>query len=1112
MIHQNPKGPQSWYAKFARDMFDEEKYYGGRLTEMVKMETRTGSQENALRRILDKEFKGLTPKDHSGEVDQRVSDDVSKWYHRAASTVGSGALTALDWLQRGQYGSAKFFDILSQDGMLAFGKAMSAGVQEALDPKSRMSFTQIIKRENPGMPDLAAEVLGFIGDVVLDPTTYITFGGSSFAAKIAPKIIPKTGRFAGKTVSLTKKGESFFDKRLAAHAGDYERASESAAKAISMGLPVVHEQGKRGIYASFKLPYLKPLEARIPLPGIEKTNQYMKAFGEMKVGAWLQRSLLPIKKIPQSHIQDFVRQRDEILQSYTKQERTAIETFEEIWKGHDKDSLERMGHAGTRITEQTDMHVKALGGISDEAADDIRKDVFQKFNLNEKEQVALGRAMGVYQDLYRLEKEAGLTFEEIVNYHPRMYNLIRRGEVTQAYLREQVVKVINNEKLSKEERDKMVAEILGMEQTGQMVVGKHGSLRSRLAGFQKDREYDTLQQAIDDGFVPELDAAKMMSRRWTASVRARRDSELQRMFKGIEASGEYSKGELKILKRDLINVGMVSQKPFDSMAANMALGAWDGFLRVFRKGATIARPGFALRTMTDNLARNFLVRGVRGFGAFTPESQKAVWTVLAGMNQPGYEGLKHLRIRTPYGNQVDGAQMKEWFEQFDIATGRAMGVGKSFRHERNLERELMKVHKDLAYADVGDPIAKGKRAMLKQMGHYWNWSGMVEDWTRGSAFTNGIMLGLSPEAAAKMTNDIYFDYLNGLSDFENTIMKRIIPFYTFNRFIFPQLFKGFVKTPGRAAALKKTSEHFFSAVNKVFADENDTMTEAERFSLPGWLLEQPHTFLGFDKTEGNDMKAHFAAFNNFTPLDTMGFLEMDEGLGNKADIGRSVVKSFLSTVAPMIKIPFEIAMNRNLFTNRVIESTQYEVGSERLRMGENVAKPFEMFADIMPEWVQQAVGFEVVRDPRDGMTKAYVNPYAMHVAKSMIPALNDVVRVLDDRLTPRETAVSVLAGISQYKLNLKQQAEYRQVAIKKLMEEKEMELKRARKQGRTMSEEALWNELERFVLEATTEWQRLDLDKIRGTDLDPSVGGNSGMRGGIFGNPLKNRKFPIGPK
>jgi hypothetical protein len=218
-------------------------------------------------------------------------------------------------------------------------------------------------------------------------------------------------------------------------------------------------------------------------------------------------------------------------------------------------------------------------------------------------------------------------------------------------------------------------------------------------------------------------------------------------------------------------------------------------------------------------------------------------------------------------------------------------------------------------------------------------------------------------------------------------------------------------------------------------------------------------------------------------------------MGNDVDVGRSVIKTFLSAVAPMIKVPFELAMNRSLFTDRVIKSTETEVGQERIRLGQTVQKPFEIFAEIVPEDIQKAIGFEVATDPRDGLRKAYVNPYLMYTMKSMVPALNDVVRTLDDRLTPTETAVSILAGVSQYKLDLKQQAEYRRVALKKIIDEKKKEIQNARKQGRFMSEEALWNELRDITRTAMVEWQNLDLDRIRGTDLDPATGGDSAARG-----------------
>ncbi len=101
----------------------------------------------------------------------------------------------IDFLSRGQYASAKFFDS-SADVSKGVWQNLKEAWAEAVDPKERLSFSDVIKKRAPKFavesPNATA-LLGFLGDVALDPTTYIGVGLVKEGLQIGGKTLTKAG-------------------------------------------------------------------------------------------------------------------------------------------------------------------------------------------------------------------------------------------------------------------------------------------------------------------------------------------------------------------------------------------------------------------------------------------------------------------------------------------------------------------------------------------------------------------------------------------------------------------------------------------------------------------------------------------------------------------------------------------------------------------------------------------------------------------------------------------------------------------------------------------------------------------------------------------------------
>src|SRR5687768_6190518 len=90
-----------------------------------------------------------------------------------------------DFLSRPQYASAKFFDTLANDANATFIGALGAAAGELISPRERLSFEDVIERTNPVFAaehPTAKKVLGFIGNVVLDPTSWLAWQRPVFSA------------------------------------------------------------------------------------------------------------------------------------------------------------------------------------------------------------------------------------------------------------------------------------------------------------------------------------------------------------------------------------------------------------------------------------------------------------------------------------------------------------------------------------------------------------------------------------------------------------------------------------------------------------------------------------------------------------------------------------------------------------------------------------------------------------------------------------------------------------------------------------------------------------------------------------------------------------------
>lgn len=196
---------------------------------------------------------------------------------RKQNGLMNGLMTVLDVISRPQYAMTNALSDLTDDKHQSFGevlKGMGQGITGERKSNTTDVFDNLGWKDDPNKKwyqgaDLARNILGFVGDVAIDPTTYLTLGGSTVAkmagkgavkaslgeltakmgnetledltSRIATALGKSTEEVASKIASHGEQGDLV--ARLSAHLGDLNNVAKTNTERISSVL----EYGMKGI-------------------------------------------------------------------------------------------------------------------------------------------------------------------------------------------------------------------------------------------------------------------------------------------------------------------------------------------------------------------------------------------------------------------------------------------------------------------------------------------------------------------------------------------------------------------------------------------------------------------------------------------------------------------------------------------------------------------------------------------------------------------------------------------------------------------------------------------------------------------------------------------------
>lgn len=972
---------------------------------------------------------------------------------------------AIDLLSRGQYASARFTDLALTDSENVLTALWEAG-KEFVQPNLRLSYSDVIKRQAPNFAaehPTATSALGFVGDVLLDPTTYLGLGFVDDGLRIGGKVLSGAGRTAverasarigadlagvtlkrgsrearnlvaarteeisqlfrgfGASDDAVKRGarqlaelETLTDIRRAERAGDdvaqslagpeiRERAEDRIARlfALDPEASKVFQSQNRAKLAFYPLTQFVPgKQVAVPL-----SEEVLNALGANALARQVRRlkDIQPVAKVAGLFSREvgipteLVQLRKQLENELDYVVGDAYQTLGKVTEGLTVENKQAINKA---LGELEDRRLIAAGPnnnpITPGAAAQMQQIALS--TLKPEERAAVVNMQQTYRRLIEIEKRADLLEDSVKRFDPKVYDLIADGT-------------------------------------------QYGNLRKfqlspELAQSPAAGLVDNLASATAAGAAPDLDAFSLMAQRITAANQRQAIRHFSEAVEtilpgGIKALPPRLAEDLKFVGDGLYGRGL-------SDSTKTFLQFYDAAMKPFRYAATVGKVAFGPKQLLfQNPSQVATEIGLKAYRTLDPRAAIDAGMILAGgRNLPSdrlpefIEGLitRHiggdearLASRISMRNAIHENFITDTAQQVKIATPTGDVIPGTLAYKWAKDYGVVKGFNEMGdrIAVVGERMAPGdglaKRVtggLLRAVGSV---PGMIEDYNRMMLFMNGLRMGYTPRASAEIVNRALFDYGRALSEFEQRTLRRLLPFFSYNRLAVPLALRKSVERPGTLTAPGKV----YDVIGKLMGGE--TLSQGDREVLPDYLIEQPKVYRGLD-AQG---RAVFNLFGSTTLPEVLNLLVTNQD--GSMNPRRTAEKTVLGQMTPFIKVPLELIKGKSFFTDDTIENAT-KLGDQRAGLSQ-----------YLPQMVKDAIGWEDRVNPRTGKSQTFINSYLAYTAMQYLPALKQFIRPLDDDKTALEKAMELVLGTATAKVDLVESA--RGLAVKERSEIKEARAK-----------------------------------------------------------------------
>lgn len=404
---------------------------------------------------------------------------------------------------------------------------------------------------------------------------------------------------------------------------------------------------------------------------------------------------------------------------------------------------------------------------------------------------------------------------------------------------------------------------------------------------------------------------------------------------------------------------------------------YDWATGLFKGYVTSLFPAFHVRNMIGNQFQQFLAHGV---DAFNPRIQKMAADIALGRNM-------NKTFKTKTGKVMTYKQLKNMIQkETDFLDEGAFG-----------DTELML--QGLQQGKNWNPFSRNNAAL--QAGR--DVGTVLEAQSKLNSVITSVMAGKSIKEGVEIAEQVLFNY-GKLTPFERSVMRRLIPFYTFSRKNFELQIAKLATQPGRVAAQIKM---IHGAGNII----GEPMSEEDEEGLPNWIKDS----LGF--------KAGANKYGQSTFITGFG-LPIEEFLGRMSGEKGFLWNSISNTMTqmnPLVKFPLERGTGVDFFRGRPI--TEITNGGDLKpileAMPNDVAEELKTLLNYQEREVNLYVNGQVVGTK----TKVTANPYALHWFRNIPSArfTSTAASFTDTEETPHMVLTRFLTGVRGWTIDQEEQ-------------------------------------------------------------------------------------------
>lgn len=448
-------------------------------------------------------------------------------------------------------------------------------------------------------------------------------------------------------------------------------------------------------------------------------------------------------------------------------------------------------------------------------------------------------------------------------------------------------------------------------------------VRTTMTKLEQSQTLDLILRQADEGATPMLQAVDNTKEAMDTlgpemvAMKEGFKGEFSNLYKNLSPKAQdvlenhlrnigLTEGKALVMNRSAYNIMKRVNRAYIELPA--LVKGYDKFLNYW-KGVTLVSPGFHLRNAFGNTFNQYAAgMNVLDIGRYNMKASQNLTrfnqlaqTVLEG----GFDTLSKV-------DQDAYLRVLDYFED---------GVSQSRKGVRDLDKL-----KETVMTARGAERAKAVQAYQQLLEVNFNVAERMDDIQRYALYewaletqTDDLVRRLKAEGAsekvikqatrnkaAEVVEEALFDY-QSLTSFEKEYMKRLFPFYTFmkNNFIFQM--KAMVKNPKAYARLGRAYDYWNEDVAGIQTDE------MPQYMQDNMWLPIPMSVSKGDKEAINYLKL------NLTPSD---FAELVE----------NPLKRGVNSIAAPIKIPLEIGMGIDTFTERPL--TDFPGQTKKMQPGE----------------------------------------------------------------------------------------------------------------------------------------------------------------------------------